>query len=155
MLGIRNLAVFGAIAAIAFASSCLAQGTSPRLRLRERVAEGAGLLLLALGLIALTLAPQVDSLALLIVGAVAAGGGHGLGFLNAQDELNRIAPPERRGEVTSAFITGIYLVVAAAVISTGLLDQWLSLTIAVGAVAVALAVTALAGAAWQLLRLET
>jgi len=52
----------------------------------------------------------------------AAGAGHGLAFLNAQEELNHIAPQERRGEVTAVFIACIYFLVASAVIGTGLLD---------------------------------
>ena len=86
---------------------------------------------------------------MLLAGAVATGGGHGLGFLSAQDELNAIAPAERRGEVTSAFISCIYLVVACSVIASGLLDQWLSLPVAVGAVALVLAAVATAAAVWQ------
>ena len=86
---------------------------------------------------------------MLIAGAAAAGAGHGFGFLNAQDELNAIAPSERRGEVTAAFICCIYLVVAGAVIASGLLDLRLSLSMAVGAVAVALAAAAVATAGWQ------
>jgi hypothetical protein len=82
-------------------------------------------------------------------GALLSGGGHGLAFLHAQDELNDIAPTERRGEVTAAFICVIYLVVGGSVIATGLLDLEVSLSVAVGIVAVALAAGALATAAWQ------
>lgn len=78
-----------------------------------------------------------------------AGAGHGIGFLYAQDELNRIAPPERRGEVTAAFITCIYAGVAESVIAIGLLDLRVSLSTGVGVVASALAATALATAAWH------
>jgi len=39
-----------------------------------------------------------------MLGALLAGVGHGLAFLNAQDELNAIAPAERRGEVTAALM---------------------------------------------------
>jgi len=38
-------------------------------------------------------AAPTHSLLFLVAGAVAAGAGHGFGFLNAQDELNPIAPP--------------------------------------------------------------
>ena len=47
--------------------------------------------------------------------------GHGIAFLGAQAQLNLAAPPDRRGEVNAAFYTLIYLGVATAVISTGLL----------------------------------
>jgi hypothetical protein len=59
---------------------------------------------------------------LLAAGAVELG--PGFGFLNAQDELNTIAPNDRRAEVTSAFISCIYLVVAVSVVASGLLDEW-------------------------------
>jgi hypothetical protein len=53
--------------------------------------------------------------------------------------------------VTSAFIGCIYAVVAAAVIGTGLLDRWFSLSVAVAAVALALTAVASSIAVWQLL----
>src|ERR1044071_4672422 len=76
-------------------------------------------------------------------------------FLNAQEELNDIAPPEHRGEVTAAFIACIYFLVASAVIATGLLDLRLSLSFSVGAVALVLVAAALAGAAWQSASLDS
>jgi uncharacterized membrane protein len=85
----------------------------------------------------------------MLVAAIAAGTGHGVGFLNAQQELNEIAPAERRGEVTAAFIGCIYFLVACSVISSGLLDLRFSLSVSVASVAVALIVVALATAAWQ------
>jgi hypothetical protein len=78
-----------------------------------------------------------------------AGAGHGIGFLGAQDELNRIAPDDRRGEVTAAFITCIYVLVGASVIAVGVLDIRLPLSVAVAVVAAVLASAALATAAWS------
>ena len=91
-----------------------------------------------------------SSLAVLVAGAVSAGAGHGIAFVSAQEELNDLAPPARRGEVTAAFIACIYFLVATAVIGTGLLDLGLSLSASVELVAALLAATALAGIAWQL-----
>ena len=85
-----------------------------------------------------------------MAGALAAGAGHGLGFLNAQEELNDLAPAERRGEVTAAFIACIYFLVATSVIATGLLDLRFSLSVSVGAVSLVLVAFALTGAGWQL-----
>jgi hypothetical protein len=51
--------------------------------------------------------------------------------------------------VTSAFIGCIYLLVATSVIASGLLDEWFSLSVAVGAVAATLAAVATATAVWQ------
>jgi hypothetical protein len=135
---------------VALAASCAAQLASREVRLRRRSAEAAGLGLLAIGLTGVVVASPLRSLTVLLVASITIGVGHGLGFLNAQDELNALAPPERRGEVTSAFISCIYAVVAFSVIGSGLLDRWLSLSLAVGAVAVTLAAGALLTAVWQL-----
>ena len=108
-----------------------------------------GLVLLAIGLAGLVVASPLGSLALLLAAAMLTGAGHGIGFLYAQDDLNRIAPGVRRGEVTAVFITCIYVAVAGSVIAVGLLDTRISLTVAVGIVAAVLAVTALAAGAWH------
>jgi MFS family permease len=145
----RNAALLAAVAAIALAASCVSLVVSRRLRIVSQRQEASGLGLLGTGLVLLAFASPLRSLAVLVLGAIAAGAGHGLGFLNAQEELNDLAPGERRGEVTAAFIACIYFVVASAVIGTGLLDLRFSLSVSVGAVAVGLAVAALCTAAWQ------
>jgi hypothetical protein len=150
LLTTGNLALLAGIASVALASSCVAQTVARRRVLSLRLDQALGLGLLACGLLALVLAAPLHSLAVLVAAAAAAGAGHGVGFVSAQEELNELAPGERRGEVTAAFIGCIYFLVAGSVISTGLLDLRLSLTVSVGAVAVALAVTSLAAAAWQL-----
>jgi hypothetical protein len=85
----------------------------------------------------------------MIVGAIGAGFGHGSAFLNAQQELNEVAPDERRGEVTAAFIACVYALLATAVVGTGLLDGYVSLTVAVAVVAAGLATIAAAVAFWH------
>jgi MFS family permease len=152
LLHTRNLAELAAISAIALLASFVTQIVSQRRRPSRRISQGIGLALLAAGLATLVLASPLGSLALLLAGAVAAGAGHGLAFLNAQEELNDLAPAERRGEVTAAFIACIYFLVATAVIGTGLLDLGASLSLSVSIVAVALIALALAGACWQLSR---
>ena len=121
-----------------------------RRRPSPQLSQATGLGLLAAGLLALVVASPLGSLALLVAGALAAGAGHGLGFLNAQEELNDLAPAERRGEVTAAFIACIYFLVATSVIATGLLDLRFSLSVSVGAVSLVLVAFALTGAGWQL-----
>jgi hypothetical protein len=150
LLDSKNLALLGAIGALALASSCVAQIVAQRHEGAARRHQPVGLTILGLSLVVLTVAAPLNSLGALLAGAVAAGVGHGLAFLDAQDELNSIAPSERRGEVTAAFICCIYVVVAGAVVVAGLLDLRLSLTVAVGVVASVLAATAFAIAGWQL-----
>jgi predicted MFS family arabinose efflux permease len=150
LLATENLALLGAVSAVALGASCASQIAAQRRSTEQRGAQSAGLVVLAAGLVALASASALHSLAVLLVGAVAVGGGHGVAFLNAQDELNRIAPSEHRGEVTAAFISCIYALVGGAVLASGLLDEGVSLTIAVSLVAVTLAATALLGAGWQI-----
>jgi len=146
LLGRNRLALLAAISALALLSSFATQLAARRRRGSPQVAQAVGLSLLALGLLTLVLASPLGSLALLVAGSVAAGAGHGIAFLNAQEELNDAAPSQRRGEVTSAFIGCIYALVAAAVLGTGLLDLRFSLSLSVGAVSTALLAVALATA---------
>jgi predicted MFS family arabinose efflux permease len=154
LLHSHNLALLGGIAALALGASCAALAAAHRVRASVHRSQAAGLTILALGLTALVIAAPLHSLPLLLAGAVAAGAGHGTGFLHAQDELNAIAPTDRRGEVTAAFICCIYLVVGGAVIAAGLLSLGLSLPVAVTVVALALAAGALLAAAWQVKHLQ-
>jgi MFS family permease len=148
LLETSNLALLGAITAIMLAASCAAQVVAHR-GMASRRAQQAGLVLLALGLAGLVGASPLGSLALLVVAAVLTGAGHGIGFLYAQDDLNRIAPADRRGEVTAAFITCIYVAVAGSVIAVGLLDSRTSLAVGVAIVASVLAAIALSAGAWH------
>jgi MFS family permease len=152
LLATENLALLALIAAVPLLTSCVAQVVVQRGDGERRRDQAIGLALLVIGLATLVIAGPVHALVLLLCGAAAAGAGHGLGFLNAQQELNELAPPRRRGEVTAAFISCIYFLVATSVISSGLLDEWLSLPTAVGTVATVLAVFAAALAAWQVWR---
>jgi predicted MFS family arabinose efflux permease len=150
ILKTRNLALLAAIAAVALVASSGAQIAIRRLPAVARRDQAIGLLLLGAGLVALVAASPLGSLPLLLAGAVGAGIGHGLAFVNAQQELNELAPADRRGEVTSAFIAAIYALVASSVVATGALDRWLSLSLSVDIVAGVLVLLALAAAAWQL-----
>jgi MFS family permease len=153
LLDTRNLALIGTLAALTLIASSLTMVVSQRRRAgsTQRV-QGAGLAVLALGLVGFVVAFPLHSLEVLLAAALAVGIGHGLSFLDAQDELNGIAPPERRGEITSAFVCCIYTVVGVSVIASGVLDVWLSLEIAVGAVCLALAASSLVASAWQVRR---
>jgi MFS family permease len=156
LLDTGNLALIGTLAALTLAASSVAQVVAQRRRgsSTQRL-QGAGLMVLALGLAALVAASPLHSLDVVLAAALAIGVGHGLSFLGAQDELNGIAPGERRGEITSAFVCCIYATVGTAVILSGLLGLWTSLSAAVGIVAGALAVLSVATSAWQVRRAGT
>ena len=138
LLRTHDLALLAAISALALLASCATQIVSQRREGSRARDQAVGLLVLAAGMLGLVLASPLHSLALLVAGAIAAGAGHGLCYLDAQQELNELAPEERRGEVTSAFISVIYFLVASAVIGTGLLDLRFSLAVSVAAVSLVL-----------------
>src|SRR5207237_1004067 len=140
--GLGATALLAAISAVALLASCATQIVSQRREGSRGRDQAAGLLVLAAGMLGLVLASPLHSLALLVTGAIAAGAGHGLCYLDAQQELNELAPEERRGEVTSAFISVIYFLVASAVIGTGLLDLRFSLAVSVAAVSLVLVAAA-------------
>ena len=106
--GTHNLAALGAISSIVLICSSVAQVAS-RGSIEPRIAQVIGLALLTAGLAALALRVGDDGAFPLVAASALAGTGHGLGFLGAQDDLNRIAPPERRGEINAALYTCIYL----------------------------------------------
>ena len=96
------------------------------------------------------MASRSDQAILLLVASALAGSGHGLAFLAAQHELNRLAPPEHRGEVSAAFYTCIYLGVAIPVIGVGVLADATSLVAAVGMFSAVIGSTAVMVGAWHL-----
>jgi MFS family permease len=149
LLDTSNLALLGAISAVMLATSCAAQIAARHATAHGRM-QAIGLGLLALGLVALVLAFPTHSLLVLLAAGLLAGTGHGLAFLGAQAQLNLAAPADHRGAVNAAFYTLIYLGVALAVVSTGLLTLHYSLATAVTAFGVAIGTIALATAAWHL-----
>jgi MFS family permease len=146
LLDTSNLALLGAIAASLLAASCVAQVLAAR-RVDPVRAQPAGLVLVAAGLVALVLAFPLHSLAALFTSAILGGAGHGLAFLGSQAEVNELAPIERRGEVTAAFISVIYCGVAVSVIGVGVLATVISLRTGVTVFAAVAAATA-AGTTW-------
>jgi MFS family permease len=151
LLATDDLALLGAIAATMLASSCATQMLATGRTAAAR-AQPAGLALLACGLVALVVAFPLHSLTAVLAAAFLAGAGHGLAFLGAQTEVNHLAPAERRGEVTAAFMSCIYGGVAVSVIGVGLVSSSASLFTAVTVFAIAIGATAMLTAGWHLAR---
>jgi MFS family permease len=149
LLHTRALALLAAVATTALLASSAAQSLVARQSGSRRRDQALGCVLVAVGLGGLIVAGQLGSFAVLLAGALVAGAGQGLSFLTAQEELNDLAPDERRGEVTAAFIAVTYACVAGFVIASGLLALPLSLQGAVEAVAASLIVVALGTASWH------
>jgi MFS family permease len=149
LLSTKNLAVLGAVASLGLAGSVAAQPVVERREGAHGRDQAVGCLLVALGLGGVVAAAPTGSVLLLLGGSLLAGLGHGASFLTAQHELNELAPDDRRGEVTAAFIACIYFLVASFVIASGLLDTVFSLKASIEAVGSALIAVALGVAAWH------
>jgi MFS family permease len=150
LLSTKNFAVLGAVAALGLAGSFAVQPVVERREGSRGRDQALGCLLVALGLGGVVAAAPTGSVVLLLGGSLVAGLGHGVAFLTAQHELNELAPDERRGEVTAAFIACIYFLVASFVIASGLLDSLFSLNASIEAVGSVLLAVALGAAAWHL-----
>jgi MFS family permease len=149
LLSTDNLAFLGANSALACLTSAGTQIWTRRRGGDRGRWQALGLTLLAVGLALLVVSATTESLVTILLGAVVTGVGHGLGFLHAQDELNDVAPAERRAEVSAAFVCCIYVLVGGSVVGVGLLEEVASLTHAVAIVGGVLTLAALAAAAWQ------
>jgi hypothetical protein len=150
LLETSDLALLGAISAVMLAMACLAQAVCVRGTMTPRRAQPIGLGLLVAGIAALVMAFPLHTLALVLGAAVLAGLGLGFAYFGSQAEINDLAPAERRGEVTAAFITCVYSAVTVSSISTGLLADAISLSAAVAIVGGAVAAVAAAMTAWHL-----
>jgi len=145
----QNLALLALVTTLVLLSSCAAQLVVRR-GAPAAQAQAAGLLLLAVGLLALVLAAPVRSSALLVTGAILAGAGHGTAYLAAQDGLTRLAPDQQRAELSAAFYVCVYIGVSVPVIGIGVLAVATTLFTAVAAFAAVTGCGALAVAAWHL-----
>jgi MFS family permease len=142
LLGSGNLALPGALVFLMLALSCAAQVAGRGLDARH--AQLVGLVGLIAGLAGVALSFPTRSLAVFVVGATLTGAGHGLTWIGTTSTLNRIAPEQRRAEVTSTYFAVIYLGVAASAVGVGALADAVSLQWAVYTFAAAAAVAALA-----------
>jgi MFS family permease len=149
LLETHALALLAAVATTALLASSAAQSLVARRAGSWRRDQTLGCVLVAVGLTGLIVAAPIGSFAVLLLGALVAGAGQGLSFLTAQEELNELAPDERRGEVTAAFIAVTYACVAGFVIAAGFVALALSFERAVETVAAALIAVALGTAVWH------
>src|SRR5215211_7173435 len=109
LLDTSDLALLGAISAVMLSMACVAQAISLRGAMTPERAQPLGLALLIAGIAALVLAFALHALPLVLAAAVLAGTELGFGYFGSQTEINQLAPGERRGEVTAAFISCIYV----------------------------------------------
>jgi MFS family permease len=150
LLHTSNLALLGAIAALMLAAATVAQAMLLRVDLEARRAQPLGLISLVAGVGLLVVAFPLHALAPVLAAALLAGLGLGFTLFGAQKDINQLAPGERRGEVTAAFITCLYGGVAISTISTGMLATSYGLFTAVAIMGGVLAAVAVATIGWHL-----
>jgi predicted MFS family arabinose efflux permease len=81
---------------------------------------------------------------------VLAGFGIGTVLFGVQTDINRLAPGDRRGEVTAAFIACLYGGVAVTTVATGLLADSYGLPTAVDVAGAVVAGVAMLTTVWHL-----
>lgn len=124
-LQVDNLAVSGAIVFSVFLASTVGQSLMGRLGVRR--ALPAGCLVLTVGLVLVGASLAVESLPLLVAGALLGGLGQGLAFRAAITAVGGAAPPEHRGGTISALFVVAYTGISLPVVGVGALTLWLGL----------------------------
>jgi MFS family permease len=117
----RNHAAAGLVVFVFFTCATVAQVALHRLTSRRAMLVGFGWLLAGLALLMLGLSAK--NLTIFVVGTVCAGIGVGLVIMGAVATVNRIAPPEHRGETLSAFFVAAYLGMTIPAISVGIASE--------------------------------
>jgi MFS family permease len=102
------------------------------------VVTGLGLMLATLGLIVAALAQA--AMALFLAATAAGGVAAGAIFLGSLATANRLAPPERRGQVVSSFFVACYAGLIIPVVGVGVLSGFIGTFPAVLAFSLLLAV---------------
>jgi MFS family permease len=147
-LGVTSRAVVGLVVFAVFAASMVGQAVLELVP--EAVAMPAGCLALIAGMGVLALGLALPSLALLVLGGVIAGLGHGLAFRAGMTAVNTRAPAEHRAAVASSFFVVMYVAISLPVIGEGILARATGLraaglTFATAVAAVAVVVLVLLG----------
>jgi predicted MFS family arabinose efflux permease len=122
-------ALAGAATFAVFGAGALAQIVVSRAPLRRQLAFG--LLALVLGLVLITAAFWLASLALLLIGGIVAGGGAGAAFKGSVTTVLGMARPEARGEALAGLFLAAYVGLAVPVLALGIATQLLSARVAV------------------------
>ncbi|MFF2324473.1 MULTISPECIES: MFS transporter [unclassified Streptomyces] len=124
-LGVRNLAVSGAVVFCVFLASTAGQSLTQWIGARRALPAGCGILVVGLLLVASSLI--AESLPLLVLGALCGGTGQGLAFRGALTLVSDAAPVQRRGGTISAFFVVAYTGISVPVVGVGAMATWLGL----------------------------
>ncbi|WP_435792197.1 MFS transporter [Actinacidiphila glaucinigra] len=124
-LGEQNLAVTGLVVFSVFCASTAGQMLMGRLGVRR--ALPAGCLVLTTGMAVVAASLVVESLPVLVVGALAGGLGQGMSFRAGLTGVSAAAPDEHRGATISAFFVVAYVGISVPVVGVGALTLVLGL----------------------------
>jgi MFS family permease len=117
--------VTGAVVCAVFEASIVGQLALEWIAADTAMPLGCAVMVAGMGLIAWGIA--ASSLGLLIAGAIVAGIGMGASFRAGLAALNGESPPERRGEVASAFFVVAYLALVIPIVGVGVVSQAIGL----------------------------
>jgi MFS family permease len=149
-----SYAVAGAVVFMVFGISVVTQICVGHLDYRKVVSFGLALFLLVLALIVAGLSQA--SLGLFLAGTAVGGIAVGCVFLGSLSTANRLAPPERRGQVVSSYFVLCYLGLTIPVIGVGISSESFGIFRSVLVCSIGLAVlTVLSFVALQMDRMET
>ncbi|WKK24525.1 MFS transporter [Streptomyces olivoreticuli] len=124
-LGVHDLAVSGAVVFTVFCSSTAGQFLMGRVGVRRALPAGCLVLTVGMALVASSL--LMESLPVLVVGAVVGGLGQGLAFRAALTGVSAVAPDEHRGATISAFFVVAYVGISLPAVGVGALTMALGL----------------------------
>ena len=119
VLGVTSPAVVGLVVVVLFVASIAGQVLSLRLDTAQGLRLGCVALLLAMGVLVLSL--LLASLALLTLCGLVAGVGQGLTFRAGLGSVGEASPADQRGAISSAFFVVLYIGISVPVVGVGLL----------------------------------
>ncbi|WP_121714876.1 MFS transporter [Streptomyces sp. E5N91] len=126
LLDTTNRIVAGAMAFVMFLAATGVQFAVQRLRRRTILTAGA--VSTTLSMITLVIAVHTSAVAVLILSALLAGAGQGMGQLGGLSLLNSAIPPQRLAEANAALNVGAYLPAGVLPVSAGYLSDAVGLT---------------------------
>ncbi|MGA5816496.1 MFS transporter [Kitasatospora sp. NPDC094028] len=126
LLGTTSRIVAGAMAFAMFLAATGVQFAVQRLSRRTILTAGAAST--ALGMLTLVAAVRSEAVALLVLAALLAGAGQGMGQLGGLSLLNSAVPPQRLAEANAALNVGGYIPAGLLPVSAGYLSDAVCLT---------------------------
>ena len=150
LLHIRNLAAGGILVALMLGSSVAVQLALVHIsNFRLLISGLAGAIV---GLAAIVAAWHSSSLVLMVTGSIISGAAMGMAYLGSISEINRLAPPEERGQVNSLYFMIVYLFFSVPMIVLGFVASRLGLYTAVLSFAAAIVLIAVCVMIWLIVR---